>query len=126
MKEKRQTPTQGTVTSPLAAATDWKALEYQPTLIAVASKQENKGHLNFAVYSVNPCGCEITGNGTLPHPLAIEFCPLHKAAKKLLEQCERFIQLGKSGADTSWHSKDAQDVFYAMMTAMGEAKESKG
>lgn len=29
------------------------------------------------VYKHNPCGCEITGNGTLQFPLGIKFCEKH-------------------------------------------------
>ncbi len=31
------------------------------------------------VYKEPGCGCTIVGNGTLPHPLAIKFCPRHAA-----------------------------------------------
>ena len=41
-----------------------------------------------ATFKVQPCGCKIVGNGTLPHPLDIEYCPKHAAATELLEVCK--------------------------------------
>ena len=32
----------------------------------------------MAVREDHPCGCKIEGNGTLPHPLRIEFCAAHR------------------------------------------------
>lgn len=45
------------------------------------------------------------------------------AAPELLEACARFIQFGKAGGDTSWHSDDAQSIFYQMMRAVGKATD---
>ena len=45
------------------------------------------GDLIGASFAPNPCGCEVTGDGTIPHPLAIKQCPLHAAAPALLEAC---------------------------------------
>lgn len=36
-------------------------------------------------YASQPCGCEIIGNGTLPHPLAIKRCAKHEAAMQMYE-----------------------------------------
>jgi len=58
----------------------------------------------------------IVGGDTLANAV------LMAAAPELLAVLERFIALGKSGADTSWYSDDAQDTFYAMMRAIGTAK----
>jgi hypothetical protein len=44
------------------------------------------------------------------------------AAPELLKACSEFIAFGKAGGDTSWHSKAAQDFFYAMMVAIGHAE----
>lgn len=30
-------------------------------------------------YQAAPCGCSVQGNGTLPNPLRIKFCPAHEA-----------------------------------------------
>ena len=46
------------------------------------------GELLNAVFASGTCGCEITGDGTLRHPLRIDFCPRHAAASDLLEACE--------------------------------------
>jgi hypothetical protein len=50
---------------------------------------------------------------------------LFAASPKLLKACQDLIALGKAGEDTSWHSecKAVQDVFYAMMVAIGEATQ---
>lgn len=46
------------------------------------------GELLNAVFASGTCRCEITGDGTLRHPLRIDFCPRHAAASDLLEACE--------------------------------------
>lgn len=58
----------------------------------------------------------------VPASVAKKNAALIAAAPELLAVLERFIALGKSGADTSWYSDDAQDTFYAMMRAIGTAK----
>lgn len=37
----------------------------------------NCGGLADMIYQDHECGCKVTGNGTLQHPLAIKFCDLH-------------------------------------------------
>lgn len=44
------------------------------------------------------------------------------AAPELLSACERLIEFGRAGGDTSWHSDGPQDIFYLMMLAIGKAK----
>ena len=38
-----------------------------------------------ATYAAQPCGCEIIGNGTIPHPLDVKRCAMHEASFGLLE-----------------------------------------
>jgi hypothetical protein len=43
-----------------------------------------------------------------------------------LQECHtaaQFIQLGKDGCDTTWHSKEAQPVFYKIFVANGNANQ---
>ena len=56
-------------------------------LVALGTHLYYSGEEPFvqATYRDHGCGCRIVGNGTLPHPLAIKWCPEHAAAPELLE-----------------------------------------
>ena len=47
---------------------------------------DGNGNLCGAVFAGSPCGCEIVGDGTLPHPLKIEYCNIHAAALTMHRQ----------------------------------------
>lgn len=57
------------------------------------------------VHGPNPCGCEIIGNGTLPHPIAIKYCDRHGMIKV-------------AAASES----DAEDRLYPELSKEGEAE----
>jgi hypothetical protein len=43
---------------------------------------KGEGGLANMVYRKHECGCKVIGNGTLQHPLAVQFCDLHLGVKK--------------------------------------------
>lgn len=56
--------------------------------LAIGSAPQYCGPEPFiqAVYAGQPCGCQIIGNGTLPHPLDIKRCAKHDAAPEMLAE----------------------------------------
>ncbi len=40
---------------------------------------DGRGSLLYATYRARPCGCRVTGNGTLQRPLTVEPCARHEA-----------------------------------------------
>ena len=47
---------------------------------AFARVRNGKGTLMGVVTKDLPCGCAVTGAGTLPHPLTVKLCKAHRAA----------------------------------------------
>lgn len=43
--------------------------------------ETGQGFLLGATHAATPCGCRVIGNGTLTHPLAIQFCAKHGGAQ---------------------------------------------
>lgn len=43
--------------------------------------EDGTPYLSNITFIPAKCGCEIIGNGTLPFPLQIKFCKLHKKSK---------------------------------------------
>jgi hypothetical protein len=39
----------------------------------------------YATYDAPACGCKVTGNGSLQHPLAVKLCAIHSSAPALLK-----------------------------------------
>ena len=70
---------------------------------------DNGEQFIMATYTQQPCGCKITGGGTLQRPLTIEYCPTHAAAPDLLDACKTAIQqcttlLVSQGWNERWDS----------------------
>ncbi len=47
----------------------------------------------FKTSQMPACGCAVEGAGTIPDPIRIDFCPLHKAAPDLLAECRLFLDV---------------------------------
>lgn len=56
-----------------------------------AMVHEGVGYLMEAVHTTHPCGCKITGNGTLTHPLTVVHCELHKGAVEFVGKMNRHV-----------------------------------
>ena len=49
-----------------------------------------------ATYEDSGCGCQIVGNGTLPHPLGIKWCAKHATASELLALLQEALRGGNA------------------------------
>lgn len=58
---------------------------------------------------------------TIPKEQALANARLFASSPRLLAVLQKFLQFGKAGGDTSWHSTEAQSLFYEMMCACGQA-----
>lgn len=59
---------------------------------AIMDKNGTPHLLNVTMEQNKPCGCKIIGNGTLPHPLGIQFCEKHEALSELAEMLKRLTE----------------------------------
>lgn len=50
--------------------------------VDIAGDGKRTPFLMGATHEASPCGCEVVGNGTLTHPLAVERCEAHEANGK--------------------------------------------
>lgn len=64
-----------------------------PFAIGAAPQYCGPEPLLQAIYREPGCGCRVVGNGTLPHPLAISYCPKHAAAPEMAEALSRLVAL---------------------------------
>jgi hypothetical protein len=58
---------------------DWARVDMTRP-IPIASKRQNEGALQNAVYATQSCGCRVIGNGSLQYPMDIRFCKMHQMA----------------------------------------------
>ena len=56
-------------------------------------------HTPGACIQALPCGCAVTGDGTIPEPFTVALCPQHAAAPELYEALQDIIAIGRVAAD---------------------------
>ena len=103
-------------------------IEYlQTDLRQVVLPEQGTGHLLNCTFATQPCGCKIIGNGTIPHPLEIEWCPKHAAAPDLLAACEAMLA-AMDGSNYGYRDemRRRNDARKAARTAIAKAKPEPG
>lgn len=73
-----------------------------PSNIRQAVTDEFEGYLMNAVHATNSCGCRIIGNGSLPLPLIISYCPKHAAVAEMIDTlslCESLLAQAENDRD---------------------------
>ena len=70
------------------------------TSLRVVQDDGGEGFL-MGCYAGSPCGCRIEGAGVCGDPLRIEYCPMHQAAKELLEALTNIEKWTRQYAETS-------------------------
>lgn len=59
---------------------NWKVIEGLTRIERIENEDRTEGALTFVTTQAQPCGCTVTGNGTLTHPLAVKPCETHRAS----------------------------------------------
>lgn len=62
---------------------------------------EGRPFLGDCVIAARPCGCKVIGNGTLPHPLDIEFCDQHGAVNIMRNNTDDGLEVPGEHVDTA-------------------------
>lgn len=81
-----------------------------------------------ATYAKRACGCEVVGNGTLPHPLDVKFCKVHAVAPALLQAVTELLDAHDAcdtveyrGAPAGTHRR-RDNAFKAVRSAIAKTK----